>query len=623
MEDKKRKDLDLDEVEELDEDLDLDEIEDIDDEESIDESNDSDEFDDLDDEDLDEDEIEDIDDEFEDDDLDDEESEKSDKKEKTSSEKETKKSKGDNKDELLEDEGESFGAKIVIAIVIIAIIIILLLKACGGKKEQFKVTFDTNGGTAVEELMVDKDGTFKKPKDPTKEGYIFAGWYYNDELYDFNTKVTGNIKLVAKWTEADGENVTGVTLNETAMSLKPGTTATLIATVKPESAKDKSLTWSSSDESIVTVDENGKITAIKEGTATITVTTKDGGYKATVTITVTKDDIKVTGVSFDSKTLNLATGSSTNLKATVSPSDATNKGLTWKSSDTSIVTVDQNGRITGKKAGTATITVTTKDGEYTATITVVVKDEPVTGVKITGNSTMILKDSQTLKAVITPNNATNKEVTWKSSDSSVVSVDKNGKVTANKVGTATITVTTKDGNKTATIKITVKEQLVTSISIGKDKKMTVGESTKLSATVKPNNATNKGVTWSSSDPSVATVDQNGNVKALKPGTVKITATAKDDSKKSATITITVEKKQVSYVITLTPMPDEFGAIAQYRFVVTADGKEITDYKGFTYNGSPSNPKSGTIAAGTVDKNVTTASIKLKDGSTETAKVIIK
>ena len=613
MEDKKRKDVDLDEVEDLEEDIDFDEIDEIDDDEEIEDTKrrkddeddfDDDEVDEVDDteESLEEDDDEDFDEDFEDedeedlDDEDDDESEKSDKEKAVSKDSKEKKSKDSDRDELLEDEGESFGAKIVIAIVIIAIIIILLLKACGGKKEQYKVTFDTKGGTAVESLMVDKDGTFTEPKAPTKEGYTFAGWYYNDELYDFDTKVTGNIKLEARWNKADDTSVTGVTLNETALSLKPGSTATLVATVSPESAKDKSLTWSSSDESIVTVDENGKVKAIKEGKATITVTTKDGNHKATVTITVSKEDIKVTGVSFSNTTLNLATGSSMTLKPTISPSDATNKGLTWKSSDSSIVSVSDKGVITGRKEGKATITVTTKDGGYTATITVTVKDEPVTGVKIQGNSSMVINGKQTLKAVISPSNATNKGVTWESSDPSIATVDSKGNVVAKAKGTVTITVTTKDGNHKATLNINVKEQLVTKITISGSKKVNVGKTITLKATVSPSNATNKGVTWSSSDESIATVDANGKVTGKKAGKVTIKATAKDGSKVSKTYTIEVVEEKVTYTITLKEVPDPLGSITQYTYVGKANGKTTEDYLYFNIGGLNVWPDSGTVAA---------------------------
>lgn len=522
MEDKKRKDVDLDEVEELDEDLDLDEIsdEELDDFEETEKHS------------------------TEDDDFDDEDSEELEEIEEDSKEnsKGDKKSKKEEKDELLEDEGESFGAKIVIAIVVIAIIIILLLKSCGGKKEQFNITFDTRGGSPVSALKVDKDGRIPKPADPTKEGYIFDGWYYNGELFDFNTKVTGDIKLEARWRAGDTNDasVTGVTLNQTSLAMKPGETATLIATVEPSNAKDKSLTWESSDNSIVTVDENGNIKALKAGTATITVTTKDGGFKATATITVTKDIVPVTGVSFDKTTLNLATGSSTTLKATVKPSDATNKGLTWKSSDSSIVTVDKNGKITGKKEGTAIITVTTNDGSYTATVKVTVKNQPVTGITVSGNKTMTVGGNQTLKA-----------------------------------------------------------------------------------TIKPNNASNKGVTWKSSNPAVATVDSKGKVIAKAPGTVTITATAKDGSGKVGSITITVKEKTHKYVITFTAKHQEgTDAVANYGISVTRDGSAFKAYSKIIYNGTVLNETSTQINATKVTTSIKTAKI-IVDGKEISATVVIK
>lgn len=372
---------------------------------------------------------------------------------------EKKSSKKEEKEDLLDEEDESFGTKVVVAIVVIAIIVVLLLKACSGKTEEYKVTFDSNGGSNVAVLTIKEDGTATKPADPTKSGYVFAGWYYNDELYDFNTKITGDIKLEARWNEVGDTDVTGVTLDRRNLSLLPGSTATLVATVAPTSATNKSLTWKSSDTSIATVDANGIVTAVKEGTATITVTTVDGSYTATCTVTISKDNVAVTGVSLNKTSLTLAVNESSTVTATVTPSGATNKNVTWSSDNTKVATVSSKGVITGKADGTAVITVTTEDGKYTASVTVTVKTVAVTGVSLNKGTTSIVEGkTETLKATIKPTNASNKTVTWSSSNTAVATVDANGKITAKSVGTTVITVTTKDGKYTAQCTVTVTEK---------------------------------------------------------------------------------------------------------------------------------------------------------------------
>ena len=368
--------------------------------------------------------------------------------------------KDEDEDELLEEESEgSFGGKIVIALIVVAIIVVLLLKACTGK-EQFNVTFDLNGGTGNFDttIKVDENGKITKPADPTKEGYIFEGWYLNDQPFDFNTKVTADMKLEARWKLANTAKVTGVTISQESITIAIGGKATLVATVAPEDAADKSLTWTSSDPSVVTVDANGNIVGIKEGKATITVKTTDGGYEAECSVTVSKGVVAVTGVTFDKASVTVATGYTASLKAIISPSDATNKGLTWKSSDTSIATVNSKGVVTGKKEGTVTVTVTTSDGGYTATITVTVKNQAVTGVSISGDSSVTVGKTIKLKANIKPSNATNKNVTWKvTNGTGQATIDKNGNLKGVKAGKVTVTVTTADGKKTASKTITVKE----------------------------------------------------------------------------------------------------------------------------------------------------------------------
>ena len=167
----------------------------------------------------------------------------------------------------------------------------------------------------------------------------------------------------------------------------------------------------------------------------------------------------------------------------------------------------------------------------------------VTGVSL-DKTTLNLNPGKegTLTATITPDNATNQNVTWKSSDTKVATVD-NGLVTAVAEGTATITVTTADGGKTATCEVTVTQPAktpVTSVTLDKTSlTLDVGGSDTLTATVKPDNATTKTVTWSTSNENVATVDQNGNVKAVGAGTATVTAAASDGSGKTATCEVTV------------------------------------------------------------------------------------
>ena len=170
--------------------------------------------------------------------------------------------------------------------------------------------------------------------------------------------------------------VTGITLDQTTLELKEGQSATLSATITPENATDKTVTWSSSDETIATVSSTGTVSAVKEGSATITVTTKDGNKTATCTVTVTKDTetVAVTSVSLDKTSLTLEKDQTAVLTATVAPDNATDKTVTWSSSEETVATVSSDGTVTAIGAGEATITVTTKDGNKTATCTVTVTD---------------------------------------------------------------------------------------------------------------------------------------------------------------------------------------------------------------------------------------------------------
>lgn len=293
--------------------------------------------------------------------------------------------------------------------------------------------------------------------------------------------------------------------------------------------------------------------------------------------------ISVTGVTLNKSTLSIQVGGSETLTATVAPKDASNKKVTWKSSNEAVATV-ANGKVTGVKAGEATITVTTDDGGKTATckVTVSNKEVKVTGVKLNKTATSIfVGDSETLTATITPENATNQKVTWKSSNAAVATVDAAGKVTAVKAGEATITVTTEDGGKTATCKVTVKPNLVSEITLAA-LAIYVGESKAVTATVKPDDATNKELTWKSSDESIATVDNTGKVTGKKIGTATITATARDGSGVSGSCTVTVLSPVKK--VTVTPANLTLGKNKSYTLTATVDAQPGTD-TGVTWTSS--------------------------------------
>ena len=169
-------------------------------------------------------------------------------------------------------------------------------------------------------------------------------------------------------------SVSSVSLNKTTLTLTEGESEVLNATVKPDDASDKTVTWTSSDTSIATVDGNGKVTAVKAGTATVSA--KAGDKSATCTVTVNKKVVAVTSVTLNKTELTLTEGESETLTATVKPDDATDKTVTWSTSDASVAKVE-NGKVTAIKEGKASITA--KAGEKSATCVITVIPDSMSG----------------------------------------------------------------------------------------------------------------------------------------------------------------------------------------------------------------------------------------------------
>ena len=336
--------------------------------------------------------------------------------------------------------------------------------------------------------------------------------------------------------------VTSVTLDKTDLTLDVNGTAKLNITVKPDDATTKTVTWKSDNEGVAIVDNNGNVTAKAAGTATITATVDGKSASCKVTVNGQTTTVPVQSVELNQTTLELKAGNTATLTATVKPESATDKTVTWTSDKPEIAAVE-GGTVTAKAEGTAIITA--KAGEQTATCTVTVTkaDVAVESVTLDKNSLELKAgNNATLTATVKPESATDKTVTWTSDKPEIAAVE-GGTVTAKVEGTATITVTTVDGGKTATCKVTVtpKTVPVSSIQVQGAASIYVGDTAKLTATITPDGASNKAVTWDSQNKDIATVDQQGNVKALKAGTATITATAQDGSGISGSFVVTVQQ----------------------------------------------------------------------------------
>lgn len=500
--------------------------------------------------------------------------------------------------------------------------------------------------------------------------------------------------------EPAGGPVVSVSVTPASDSVIVAHTLQLKSTLTPVYPTNSAVSWTSSDAAIASVDASGLVTGVAVGTATITVTTQDGGKTAQSIIRVTAPN-GVTGVTLE-PAISVGLGTTRNLTATVLPATATNKNVSWISSDTTVATINASGLVTALNLGATTITVTTQDGAKTATsaLTVgtvvranncggptigsfiadtpqsasmwvsstataidlaavtnpapadayksqrnsgqpltysygnlipnalyvvrlhfaeiaesitagkrkfnvtsptaadtilknfdifttaggrykgIVRDfqirsnatgvinivfrpianfnypainaievglTPLTSVSVNPSAASVgVADTTRLTAVVLPVNATNQRVVWTSSNSAVVSVDATGLVKGVSPGSAVITATTNEGKKTASSTVTASNTVVTGVTVDATAAVGVNNTITLSATVQPANATNKVLTWSSSNTGVLTVNQNGAITGVAPGTATITVTTQDGGK-TANSVVTVSNVLISTV----------------------------------------------------------------------------
>lgn len=416
--------------------------------------------------------------------------------------------------------------------------------------------------------------------------------------------------------------VTGVKLDKTSLSLVEGETANLTATIQPETATNGAVTWTSSDTGVATV-SGGTVKAMKAGSATITVMTADGGKSATCAVTVDPKVIEVTGITLNQTTLNLNEGGNYTLKATVTPSDATDPTVTW-SSDNPSAAIVSDGVVAALKAGDATITA--KAGEKTASCRVTVVSEAVHVESVSLDRTTLtveINKSAKLTATIKPSDATNVKMNWSSGNTGVATVDDEGNVKGLAKGNATITVSTEEGGKTASCSVTVVDNTVTSVTFtdGSSEAIKVkpGVLYTLAAVVLPEDASNKSLEWSCSSASGKSSVSAGKVTFGRANeTVTVTATSAATPSVSASQRFDVEIPATKVTLDATSLQIATGQTAKLTASIYPE-----DAKDRTVSWSSSNAEVATVGSdGTISaKKAGTAEITAASNSDESLKAV--
>lgn len=330
-------------------------------------------------------------------------------------------------------------------------------------------------------------------------------------------------------------------------SILKGETKRLTATINPEdTTDDKTITWSSDNENVLFVDQNGQIRGIKEGTANVKAVV--AGKETTKQITV--NEIHINSIAIDGdQEFEMIKNQTKNLSVTINPENTTDdKGVVWKTNNEEVARVDNDGKVTALKEGEATITATVGTNETSVKINV--KEIHINSVVINELDDEFTRgDEFKFSATYTPENTTdeNKTVEWSSSNTDVGTIDQEGNFVALKEGTTKITA--KIGNIKAEREVTVIENHVGDFKLLQEEGevLNIGNTQKLVTVVNPENCTDAyTIKYSSSDEAIATVDENGNVTALKDGKVVITATltTEYDEEFEDSIEINIPAKEV-------------------------------------------------------------------------------
>lgn len=386
-------------------------------------------------------------------------------------------------------------------------------------------------------------------------------------VFVYATAIDGSGVSAVKEITVNPVPVTSITILGSS-TVAAGSSITLDVVVSPAEATNKNVTWlvMNGTGSAVVDATRGILLGISAGTVTVVATARDGsGVSAIKTITVEETNIPVSSITIDGPT-SVSIGSSITLNATISPNNASNTGITWSvTNGTGSATINPStGELTGVTVGSVTVIASAQDGTgKTASYSVTVTPALVTMITISGNSSVNVGSTAQYTAAITPINATNKTVTWTvvSGTGSATINSSTGVLTGVSIGSVTVIASAQDGSgKTASYSVTIASIPVTSVSVSPTSAaLSTGSTQQLIATVYPTTATNKNVTWSSNNTSVATVSNTGVVTAKSSGTAVITVTTEDGSRK-ATSTITVGLVVNGYLLSENTISSTYRAI---------------------------------------------------------------
>ena len=371
-------------------------------------------------------------------------------------------------------------------------------------------------------------------------------------------------------------NTVDVTLYPEKMELSIGESRALQYKFSPSTSQPAAtVSFTSSNTKVAEVDFAGNVHAVGTGSATITAKTN---FETTATCQVKVNPIRATSIALNHDALTLYAGEKATLTATVMPGNATDKSVSWASSDEKVAKVSQKGEVTAVGTGRAQVTATTKDGsKLTAACNVTVSARAESLTFDVGEKTIGIGETFMLVPAVQPEDASPR-LTWKSSDPAVAYVDANGRVEGFKTGTADISATTDDGsNLTATCRVTV-IKYVSSIRLNEDEmNLFAGETRTLTATVNPTDATHQQLAWTSTDETVATVE-DGTVTAQGNGSALIVATSTDGSNIQTICHVTVTTPVSSIELSETQIemrPGDFKVLTATVLPESASDKTLT------------------------------------------------